>query len=187
MCDIFERHRLAEVNHMMDRSRARLFAEIIPVCTSLAFLFLTKRPHDILRLVPRTWRPRWPPNVWIGCTVEDQQRAVQRLPHLLEIPAPVRFVSAEPLLGPLDLSPWLNRIDWVILGGESGPKSRPMSLEWAQGVRDQCVNAGVPLHFKQWGEFSDGLVRLGKKRSGGELDGRTWDELPTPRACHRHE
>jgi protein gp37 len=183
MCDIFERHRLAEVNHMMDRSRARLFAEIIPVCTSLDFLFLTKRPHDILRLVPRTWQTGWPPNVWIGCTVEDQKHAVQRLPHLLEIPAPVRFVSAEPLLGPLDLSPWINRIDWMILGGESGRKSRPMHLEWARSVRDQCVEARVPLHFKQWGEFNDGLLRLGKKRSGRTLDGRTWDELPRPRSA----
>jgi protein gp37 len=181
MCDIFERHRLPEVNIKMDRNREQLFNDLVPACASLDFLLLTKRPHDIMRLVPESWRRNWPHNVWVGTTVEDQQRASQRLPHLVEIPAPVRFISAEPLLGPLDLSSWLSRLDWVIVGGESGSKSRAMQPAWSRSVRDQCVQTGVAFHFKQWGEFGDGLVRLGKKNAGRTLDGRTWDELPTPR------
>ena len=126
MADIFERHRRADVNEAMERSRGHLFSTLIPKCASLDFLLLTKRPHDVTRLVPVAWHERWPDNVWAGTTVEDQQRAVQRLPHLIETPAPVRFVSVEPLLGPLDLRPWLGHLDWVIAGGESGAASRAM-------------------------------------------------------------
>jgi protein gp37 len=94
MCDICERHRLVEVNEVMDARRAHFFDEIVPRCPWLDFLLLTKRPHDVMRLVPRAWQAAWPSNVWVGCTIEDQQRAAQRLPHLVAIPAPVRFISA---------------------------------------------------------------------------------------------
>jgi protein gp37 len=99
---------------------------------------------------------------------------------LLGTPAAVRFVSAEPLLGPLDLRPWLERLDWVIVGGESGRNARPMSPDWARSIREHCVSAGVPAHFKQWGEFRDGR-RMGKRAAGRVLDGRTWDEEPQRR------
>ena len=186
MCDIFERHRLAEVNERMDRSRARLFTEIVPSCSSLDFLLLTKRPHDIMRLVPEGWRTDWPANVWAGTTVEDQQRAAQRMPHLVKIPAPVRFFSAEPLLGPLDLGPWITDLDWIIVGGESGPHARSSQVTWVRSVRDQVKAAGKALFFKQWGNWAqvDGegnqLVKL-RTKSFRLLDGRTWDELPVPR------
>lgn len=166
----------------------------------------------------------WPlSNVWLGVSAEDQKRADLRIPALLDTPAAVRFVSAEPLLGPIDLHAdpigkdsvfWIGHLDWVIVGGESGPSARPMHPDWARSLRDQCVAAGVPFLFKQWGEFrpvlpSDGDVtpdryvqcetgrsvdddgmwnvsgghwcamrRLGKKRAGRELDGRTWDQYP---------
>lgn len=180
----------------------------------------------------------WPlPNVWLGVSTEDQTRADERIPDLLATPAAVRFVSAEPLLGPIDLrnvpypSPpedpgrrgsaldghevagmvgnciaWIPPLDWVIVGGESGPGARPMHPDWARSLRDQCAAAGVAFHFKQWGEWRAAadlsseeaeslelqnryhhleavngwcdMVRLGKKAAGRVLDGRTHDQLP---------
>jgi protein gp37 len=114
----------------------------------------------------RQW-PGWPlQNVWIGTSVENQATADERIPHLLKIPAAVRFISAEPLLGPVDFSEWIgykpndieNRtrpsLDQIIVGGESGPHARPMHPDWARSIRNQCVAAGVPFFFKQWGEYS---------------------------------
>jgi protein gp37 len=97
-----------------------------------------------------------PANVWLGVSIEDQQRADERLPDLLATPASMRFISAEPLLGPLEFDPCdLARLDWVIVGGESGPKARPMHPDWARSLRDQCAIAGgVPFLFKQWGEWA---------------------------------
>lgn len=146
----------------------------------------------------------WPlPNVWLGVSVEDQKWADIRIPALLCTPAAVRFISAEPLLDPVDLCTCsepdyqdercslhgATRLDWVIVGGESGRSARPMELHWAQELRDQCVHAGVAFHFKQWGEWdpdydsTDPILghpmrRIGKKVAGRELDGRTWDEFP---------
>lgn len=186
MCDIFERHSLAEVRREMDARRDRFFEEIVPVCTSLDFLLLTKRPHDIMRLVPRSWRTSWPMNVWVGCTVEDQQRARQRLPNLIEVPAPVRFISGEPLLGPLDLSAWIDELDWVIAGGESGAHARPPEIGWMRSLRDQTKAARTSFHFKQWGNHAQSagngnvLIRL-RTKNFRLLDGRTWDEVPMPR------
>ncbi|SKL67286.1 bacteriophage protein gp37 [Mycobacteroides abscessus subsp. massiliense] len=178
------------------------------------------RRRDGLWCTPRVWPL---PNVWLGVSAEDQKRADLRIPALLDTPAAVRFVSAEPLLGPIDLHGdpigkdsvfWIGHLDWVIVGGESGPGARPMHPDWARSLRDQCIAAGVPFLFKQWGEFrpvvpSDGDVtpdryvqcetgrsvdddgmwnvsgghwcamrKLGKKRAGRELDGRTWDQYP---------
>lgn len=96
----------------------------------------------------------WPlRNVILGTSVEDQKRADLRMPHLLATPAHRRFVSAEPLLGPVDLTAYTEGLHWVIVGGESGPGSRPMAPEWARGLRDQCEEAGVPFLFKQWGSW----------------------------------
>ena len=142
-------------------------------------------------------RPSWPlPNVWVGVSVENQQWADIRIPALVDTPAAVRFLSCEPLLGPLDLSKHLTSahrwesldygtqydveklIDWVIVGGESGRGARPMQADWARGARDDCQNADVAFHFKQWGAYGpDGILRP-KHDNGRELDGRTWDEFP---------
>jgi protein gp37 len=180
--------------------RERLW-RLIDTTPFLDWLLLTKRPERISVSVP--WRGHWPPNVWAGVTAENQRWADKRIPLLIELPAAVRFVSCEPLLGPLDLSKWMRAkrgIDWVIAGGESGHKARPMNPQWARALRDQCESAGVPFHFKQWGHWrpdfkgapkghrrsavpdSEGrtitLVRLGKHAAGRDLDGRIWDEFP---------
>lgn len=159
----------------------------------LDWLLLTKRPERIGASLPADWGQGYA-NVWLGTSVEDQTRAEERIPHLLGVPAVVRFLSMEPLLERVTLNPWLLTehgrrligalpgISWVIVGGESGPRARPMHPDWARSLRDQCVSAGVPFLFKQHGEHRDG-VRLGKKAAGRELDGRTWDEYPTPRSA----
>ena len=174
MCDIFEDRRDLDVH------RERLW-RLVESTESLDWLLLTKRPENVMSMTP--WRHAWPANVWLGTTVEDQKRADQRLPHLLKHPAVVRFLSVEPLLGPVDLRPWLPQLQWIILGGESGPKARPMAIEWARAVRDQCSEFGVPLIFKQWGNHApdatgEQLVKLRHKHER-VLDGRTWDESRT--------
>src|ERR1051325_8466290 len=113
------------------------------------------------------------PHIWWGVSVENRKYGLPRLSHLRRTEAAVRFLSIEPLLedlGCLDLT----GISWVIVGGESGPRARRMNREWAISIRDQCVAAKVPFFFKQWGGVQ-------KKRTGRELDGRTWDEMPAPR------
>lgn len=129
---------------------------------SLDWLLLTKRPSNIARMLPAGWGDEggWP-NVWLGTTVEDQAEADRRVPHLLAVPARVRFLSCEPLLGPVDLSAALAapgggdgappRVHWVIAGGESGPRARPYRAEWARSLRAQCGAAGVAFFHKQAG------------------------------------
>lgn len=177
MADVFE-DREDLVEH-----RARLF-RLIERTPRLQWLLLTKRPEHAARLSRVAgWKGDWPRNVWAGTTVENQEYAEERIPHLIGLRARVRFLSCEPLLGPVDLRQWLTSLDWVIAGGESGGKSRPMAAAWPAGVRDQCVKAGVAFHFKQWGDWAPVDVtmrRLGKKHAGRELDGRTWDEVPEP-------
>ena len=127
---------------------------------------LTKRAERVAELSDAL---PWPSQVWMGVSVESKDYAY-RIDRLRETDAQLKFLSLEPLLGPLpELD--LDGIDWVIVGGESGPGARPMQPDWAREIRDQCVDAGVAFHFKQWG----GVF---KKRSGRELDGRTWDEMP---------
>jgi protein gp37 len=114
----------------------------------------------------------WPANVWMGVSVEDDTQR-ERVDQLRVVPAAVRFISAEPLLGPLaDLN--LDGIDWLIAGGESGQGCRPMDPAWVRGLRDQCVAADTAFFFKQWGGRTP-------KAGGRSLDGRTWDEMPVPR------
>ena len=130
------------------------------------FQILTKRSERLAELSTELW---WPENVWMGVSVENASYTF-RIQHLRSIRAALKFLSLEPLLGPLpnlDLS----GIDWVIVGGESGPMARPMDKAWVTDIRDQCQEAGVPFFFKQWGG-----VR--KKKAGRLLDGRTWDEVP---------
>ncbi|MEX2238048.1 MAG: phage Gp37/Gp68 family protein [Dehalococcoidia bacterium] len=138
------------------------------------FQVLTKRPEIAEQLAPDL---PWPSNVWLGVSVENQ-RFTQRIEVLRRLPATVRFLSCEPLLGPLDLD--LSNVHWVIAGGESGPGARPMRIEWAREVRDQCVVAGIPFFFKQWGAHNASGQRVGKSRSGRELDEQFWNEMPSP-------
>ena len=167
---------------------------------NLRWQVLTKRPGNWAdrlesvyfgRPVPavlKDWCIAWlngtpPSNVWIGTTVEDQARADERIPILLSIPARVRFLSCEPLLESVDITPFMQAggtpaLPWVICGGESGPGARPMHPDWARGLRDQCASNGVPFFFKQWGEWAPAqnggltaFAKVGKKRAGCLLDG----------------
>jgi protein gp37 len=223
----------SDFQYMRDRLtmvdvRRRLF-HLIDATPNLDWLLLTKRPENIAKMLPDAKCPLckgkggWEtgaysgdcrcgnglvirPNVWLGVSVENQEQADTRIPLLLKTPAAVRFLSMEPLLGPVDLSPWLitdvdardgNLIDWVIVGGESGPNARPMHPDWVRSIRDQCQAAGVPFFFKQWGEWIhahpaelhlspaplvdwEGLKmqRVGKRAAGRLLDGREWSEIP---------
>ena len=166
--------------------------QILERLTNLDIQLLTKRPENIKRMVPAHWLTDWPAHIWIGTSVENQETADQRIPHLLAIPAMVHFLSIEPLLGSIDLLDVDGRelIDWVIVGGESGPKARPMDPDWVRGLREQCLSAGIPFFFKQWGEYGpvfnsyttksgSDMVRLGKKEAGRLLDGVEWSEFPT--------
>ena len=173
--------------------------------------YVTAHFHGGARLGERHMTPL--PNVWLGVTVEDQERADLRIPILLDTPAAVRWLSCEPLLGPVNLGRAVGTyyggdpredesgIDWVVAGGESGPGARPMHPDWARSLRDQCRDAGVPFLFKQWGDLvteeqapeditlpavswrhlgddQPPVWRVGKKRAGRLLDGRTHDGYP---------
>lgn len=130
------------------------------------FQVLTKRSHRLKELAPKL---PWPPNVWMGVSVETA-KYYERIHHLREVPAAVRFLSCEPLLGPLEHLP-LDGIHWVIVGGESGPNARPMKEEWVLSIKDQCERAGVPFFFKQWGGVH-------KWRNGRKLNGKEYNGMP---------
>lgn len=146
----------------------RVFAVMARAQHHLAFQVLTKRSARLRELAPRL---PWPANVWIGVSVESEKYSSRVYDLAMVQSAAVRFLSVEPLLGPIPRLP-LSGIDWVIVGGESGHGARPMDPGWVRDLRDQCLSAKVPFFFKQWGG-----VR--KARAGRELDGRTWDEMPT--------
>lgn len=135
------------------------------------FQLLTKRPE---RLAAMEGLP-FPDNLWVGVSVENN-RWRTRIDELRKVPAAIRFLSCEPLLGPLDLD--LAGIHWVIVGGESGHRARPMDPKWVRDIRKQCQQAAVPFFFKQWGAFDECGIRRGKAATGRTLDNRTWDELP---------
>jgi protein gp37 len=139
---------------------------VMKSCPQHTFQILTKRPHIAAEFANEL---PWPENVWLGTSVENML-VVHRIDDLRDVAAEIRFLSLEPLLGPL---PRLNLsgIHWVIVGGESGPGARPMDPKWVEQIRDHCVAAGVPFFFKQWGGAN-------KKRTGRILGGRTWDEMP---------
>ena len=188
----------------MDAERVRLW-NLIHETPALDWLLLTKRPENA-KLIAH--EDDWPENVWLGTTVENQEQAEKRIPELLAVNVRVRFLSCEPLLGPVNLRAlsgctdpdcWNgcmpSGISWVIAGGESGHGARPTHPAWFRSLRDQCQAAGVPFFFKQWGEFvsvsevagdgphhsfPDGATvrRVGKKAAGRTLAGRTWDQFP---------
>lgn len=135
-------------------------------CPQHTFQILTKRSGRLREIAEELI---WEPNIWMGVSVENEA-ATSRVYDLQQTKAHVRFLSVEPLLGPIDKLP-LNGIHWVIVGGESGPKARPMSPEWVDSIYHQCVEAKVPFFFKQWGGTR-------KKRTGRTLHGRTYDEMP---------
>jgi protein gp37 len=130
------------------------------------FQVLTKRAE---RLAVLSEQLPWAENIWMGVSVENEAYT-HRIDSLRETDAAIKFLSLEPLLGPLG-NLRLDRIDWVIVGGESGPGARPMNTEWVLSIRDQCIRANVPFFFKQWGG-------VWKKKFGRTLEGRTWDEMP---------
>jgi protein gp37 len=168
MADVFEPH--AD----LDRWRTRLW-ELIAATPQLDWQLLTKRPENVAEMVP--WGEDWPANVWIGASIENS-RFTYRADLLRALPAAVRFVSAEPVLGSLFLNGKPNRrpldltgISWLIAGGESGPRHRPLDLGHVRELRDACRAAGTAFFFKQIGGRTP-------KAGGRKLDGRTWDEMP---------
>jgi len=179
--------------------RAELFA-LIAGTPNLDWLLLTKRVGNVAKMIeaPGMQKCGLPPNVWLGATICNQEEADRDIPKLLTVPARVRFLSIEPMLGDIRLSSWLQRspsaafeagritadmpawtrygstaLDWVICGGESGTQARPMHPDWVRSLRDQCASAGVPFHFKQWGEWTPGenVTRL-----RGTVDTAFWDD-----------
>ena len=180
LSDICELH-----PQITDNMRAEIALMVIQ-CENLDFLFLTKRPENFNALWLQHFEGTLPNNLWVGTTVENQKYADERIPELLKIPAKVRFLSCEPLLGDLDITKWIpgyitrwgegwtantttgdDRVDfihWVIAGGESGSKARPTNPKWFASLRDQCAASGVAFHFKQWGEWST---------DGEDVDGTT--------------
>ena len=139
-------------------------------CPRHTFQILTKRSE---RLAAMACKLPWPRNVWIGVSVENDA-VLNRVQDLVQVPASIRFLSCEPLIGPLDDIP-LTGIHWVIVGGESGPRARPMKAEWVESIYAQCREAEVKFFFKQWGG-----VR--KDMTGRQLHGRTYDEMPAAAA-----
>jgi protein gp37 len=165
--------RVVFVNSMSDLFHARVpFTFVAQVFAVIAdtpqhtYQVLTKRSSRLRKIASRL---EWPPNLWMGVSVEDND-ALYRVDDLRSVPASVRFLSCEPLLGRLDRLN-LEGIGWVIAGGESGPEYRPVDVSWVTGIRDRCVGAGVPFFFKQWGGRTP-------KEGGRELDGRRWDQMP---------
>lgn len=175
----WKRPRMIFVNSMSDLFHADVPDEFVQQVFDVmaradwhTFQVLTKRPE---RTAAMSAGLPWPDNVWMGTSVENQ-RFTSRISSLRRTGASVKFLSCEPLLGPLKLD--LRAIDWVIVGGESGPGARPMRADWARSVRRQCQDAGVPFFFKQWGAHDEHGMRVGKHRAGRLLDGQTWDGMP---------
>ncbi|PJJ99975.1 hypothetical protein CO615_04690 [Lysobacteraceae bacterium NML75-0749] len=186
--------------------------DLIRATPQLDWLLLTKRIGNAKNMIGAHMKCLWPPNVWLGITVVNQAEADRDIPKLLAVPAAKRFLSIEPMLGAIDITAacakhrWTDQdgvervslpreLDWIILGGETGPGSRPMHPDWVRSLRDQCQVARVPFFFKQWGDHVewDGsqspspstrlddltpMVRVGKKAAGRLLDGREWNEVP---------
>jgi protein gp37 len=165
--------RMVFVNSMSDLFHARVplpflrdVFDVMAATPQHTYQVLTKRPLRAVRLADQL---SWAPNIWLGVSVESMD-VTHRVDHLRRVSAAVRFLSCEPLLGPLDGLD-LTDIDWVIAGGESGPNYRPMDIRWARGIRDASLKAGVAFFFKQWGGRTP-------KSLGRELDGQTWSQMP---------
>ncbi|MDQ7818722.1 MAG: phage Gp37/Gp68 family protein [Melioribacteraceae bacterium] len=171
---------------------------VIEQCPQHKFIILTKRPENALRYTQESNYTFEANNIWLGVSIEDQQTADERIPLLLQIPANIRFISAEPLIGDINLEVWIHKcltngcgdkIDWVIVGGESGKSARPLHPDWVRSIRDNCKALGIKFFFKQWGNnvfvppgFGEVpcLVprRISKKKAGRLLDGVEHNEFP---------
>ncbi len=160
MSDLFHRDVPTEFIH-------RVFASM-EASPQHTFQVLTKRSRRLAQVASEL---PWPSNVWMGVSVEDE-RVISRIDDLRKVPAQTRFLSCEPLIGPLENLD-LRGMGWVIVGGESGPGARPMDSAWVESLLFQCKRAGIPFFFKQWGGVQ-------KKKTGRQLNGRTYDELPFP-------
>lgn len=190
LADIFD-------NQVPDEWRTD-FWQMVRDTPNLDWLLLTKRPQNIKLMLPLDWAFGYP-NVWLGATAENQKEFDRRYEHLVSIPAAIRFLSMEPLLGGVTIRH--RGLDWIITGGESGPNARPSHPDWFRSIRDQCQHSGIAFHFKQWGEWSVpvvgepfsgkqqtttvsdgntrvGVFRFGKKAAGRLLDGVEWNEFP---------
>ena len=174
--------RLIFVNSMSDLFQKdvplefiRRVFEVMTTCPHHTFQILTKRPHIAAEFADAL---PWSTNIWLGTSIEDV-RVLHRVKDLRKVPSAVRFLSVEPLLGPIPRLP-LTDIDWVIVGGESGPGARPMERGWVRQIRDRCRDRQVPFFFKQWGGVN-------KKKTGRRLDGRLWDQLPERKRIERDE
>ena len=183
LADVFEDH------PFLPEWRADLW-KLIEETPHLTWLLLTKRPENVMVMVQASGRQGWPGHVWLGTTVENQAMAELRIPYLCDIPAPVRFLSCEPMVGPVDLFsqglidscvvPEDLPVEWVIAGGETGAKARPSNPAWFRSLRDQCELAGIPFHFKQHGDHNEEGVKVGKVVAGRLLDGREHNDEPRP-------
>ena len=167
--------RVVFVNSMSDLFHARVpvgFIErvfaVMADTPQHTYQVLTKRSSRLRKVAARL---DWPPNLWMGVSVEDTA-ALYRVSDLRSVPTVIRFLSCEPLLGPLEGLD-LDGISWVIAGGESGPGHRPLQSSWVIGIRDRCIGADVPFFFKQWGGRTP-------REGGRELEGRRWDQMPAP-------
>lgn len=198
---LFQPDKVKKSSKILVCSMGDLFGDWVPrewieaVLTTVAsspqhtFQFLTKNPKRYQEFTP------WPDNCWLMTTITNQADAEERVPELLKARARVLGVSLEPMLGPVDLSPWLPMIDWIICGGETGYHARFMHPSWPRLVLAQCQAAGVPFFFTQWGEWAPGsdasqsglehnksnpvlMSRVGRKTAGRLLDGREWNEVP---------
>jgi protein gp37 len=169
----WKRPRMIFVNSMSDLFHPEIPFEFV----RQVFSVMTETPHHTYQVLTKRHEYLaevaselpWPSNVWMGVSIENK-RWICRADHLRTVPAAVRFISAEPLLGPLTGLD-LKEIDWLIAGGESGHKARPVNIEWLRALRDQCLNEGVAFFFKQWGGRTP-------KAGGRELDRREWSQLP---------
>ena len=163
MCDVYEDH------PQLEPERQKLW-KLIATTPALNWLLLTKRPQNILPMSP--WgQGVWPDNIWVGTSAGTQKTANIAIPYLLQVKASVLFVSCEPQLEYVNFSPWIDRLSWIISGGESGTDHRPLNLDWARNVRDQCQASGTLYYFKQVGGRTHAT-------GGRLLDGREWAEMP---------
>ena len=181
LADVFDEH------PSIDPAWREELWSLVHQCESLSWLLLTKRPENISMFIPESWGTSgWPDNVWLGTSVEDQKRADERIPLLLEHDAVVRFLSCEPLIEKVDLSGRLDGIDWVIVGGESGLKSkiRPMEEDWLLSIIGQCREQNVAVFVKQAGSLLADEMGFSSKR-GGDIDEwpKSWRHrhFPIPR------
>ena len=207
MGDIFEDNQPLSNNHdtkweTINDVRQEFFG-MIKDYPELIFLLLTKRPENVLGLVPKLWInsvTNWPDNVWIGASIVNQSEVDEKMPHLGNLPLwTPTFISVEPLLGAIEFGESLAYVEWVIVGGESGQKARPMNPGWVRAIRDEVVEAKIPFHFKQWGENypiegtevmaqaisgepivvkSLAFEKRGKHNSGNTIDGKQHLEFP---------